>query len=73
MNEPLEQRKPTINERLNHIPISLDQVLKQMAQSAIDDVYILKSRIDNIELMLQNQNKLINDIDASVKHCIYQI
>ena len=26
MNEPLEHRKPTINERLNHIHISLDQV-----------------------------------------------
>ena len=28
-NEPLEHRKPTINERLNHMHISLDQVKKQ--------------------------------------------
>ena len=44
-----------------------------MAQSSNDDVDRLKSRIDNIELMLEKQNKLINDIEASIKHCIYQI
>ena len=38
MNEPLEQRKPTTSERLNHIHISLDQVKNQMAQSTNDDV-----------------------------------
>ena len=34
---------------------------------------LLKSRIDNIELMLENQDKLISDIEASSKRCIYQI
>ena len=42
MNEPLEHRKPTISERLNHIQISLDQVKKQIAQSCNDDVDMLK-------------------------------
>ena len=38
MNEPFEHRKPTINEILNHLHISLDQVENQMAQSNNDDV-----------------------------------
>ena len=37
------------------------------------DVELLKSRIDNIGLMLENQNKLSSDIQASTKYCIYQI
>ena len=36
-----------------------------------DDVDVLKSRIDNIGLMLK-RNKLSSDIEASIKHCIYQ-
>jgi hypothetical protein len=40
-----------------------------MGQTRNDDVELLKSRIDNIEVMLENQNKLISDIEASVKHC----
>ena len=44
-----------------------------MAQSANDDVDMLKSRIDNIELMLEKQSKLISDIEASIEHCINQI
>ena len=44
-----------------------------MGQTSNDDVELLKSRIDNIEVMLENQNKLISDIEASLKHCIYQI
>ena len=44
-----------------------------MAQSSNDDVDMLKSRIDNVELMLGKQSKLINDIEANIKHCIYQI
>ena len=73
MTEPFEHRKPTINQRLNHIHISLDQVKNQMAQSSNDDVDMSKSRIDNIEAMLEKQNKLIKDIEASINHCIYQI
>jgi len=45
----------------------------QMVQTTNDDVDMLKPRIDNIELMLETQNKLISDIEASIKHCIYQI
>ena len=41
-----------------------------MVQTTNDDVDVLKSRIDNIELTLENQNKIISDIEASVKHCI---
>ena len=41
-----------------------------MGQTIHDDVELLKSRIGNIELMLENQNKLISDIEASIKHCI---
>ena len=44
-----------------------------MAQSSNDDVDTLKPRIDNVEFMLEKQNKLINDIKASIKHCICQI
>ena len=44
-----------------------------MGQTTNDDVDVLKSRIDDIELMLGSQNNLISDIEASVKHCIYQI
>ena len=65
MYEPLEHRKPTINERLNHIHISLDQVKNQIAQSTNDDVGMLKSWIDNVEVMLEKQNKSLNDIEAS--------
>ena len=45
----------------------------RMRQTTNDDVDVLKSRIDNIDLMLENQNKLISYIEASVKHGIYQI
>ena len=44
-----------------------------MTQSHNDDVDMLKSRIDDIELMLEKQNKLISDVEASIKHCRYQI
>ena len=44
-----------------------------MAQSNNDDVDMLKLRIDNLELTLEKQNKLNNDIEASIKHCIYQM
>ena len=44
-----------------------------MAPSSKDDVDMLKSRIDNIELMLEKQNKVISNIEASIKPCIYQI
>ena len=44
-----------------------------MVQTSNDDVELLKSRIDNIEVTLESQNKLISDIEASIKHCIYQI
>ena len=44
-----------------------------MGQTGNDDVELLKSRIDNIEVMLENQNKSVSDIEASIKHCIYQI
>ena len=43
-----------------------------MGQTTNDDVELLESRIDNTELMLENQNKLISDIEASIKHCIYR-
>ena len=36
-------------------------------QSTTDDVELLKSRVDNIEVMLEKQNKFINDIEASIK------
>ena len=56
MNELLEHRKPTVDERLSRIHISVDQVKKQMAQSSNDDVAMLKSRGDDIELILEKQN-----------------
>ena len=43
-----------------------------MGQTTNNDVELLKSRNDNIELMLESQNKLISDIEARIKHCIYQ-
>ena len=43
-----------------------------MWQTGNADVEFLKSRIDNIEVMFENQNKLISYIEASIKHCIYQ-
>ena len=57
-DEPFEHRQPTINEGLDNIHISLDQVKSQiknypMGQTTNDDVDVLKSRIDNIELMLE--------------------
>ena len=78
-DEEYEQRKPTINEKLDHMNMSLEQVKNTMANHPMgqttndDDIELLKARIDNIELMLQNQNKLISDIESSIKHCIYQI
>ena len=77
-DESFEYRKPTMNDKLDHIHISADQVKNQiknhpMGQNTNDDVELLKSRIDNIDLMLENQNKLISDIESSIKHCIYQI
>ena len=73
-----EQRKPTINERLEHINMSLDQLTNAMTNKLIggtgnDDIELLKSRIDNIEVMIEKQNKFISDIEANIKHCIYQI
>ena len=44
-----------------------------MGQTSNDDVELLKSRIDNIEVMLENENKFIGDIEASIKRCTYQI
>ena len=41
-----------------------------MAQSSNDDVDMLKSRIDNNDLMLEKQSKLVNDIEAIIKHYI---
>ncbi len=78
-DEEQEQRKPTINEKLDHMNMSLEQVKNTMANHPMgqtsndDDIELLKARIDNIELMLQNQNKLISDIESNIKHCIYQI
>ena len=60
MNMSLEQVKNTMG---NH----------HMGQPTNDDIELLKARIDNIEVMLQNQNKLISDIESNIKHCIYQI
>ena len=73
-----EQRKPTINEQLEHINMSLDQLTNAMTNNLIrgtgnDDIELLKSRIDNIEVMLEQQNKFISDIEANIKHCRYQI
>ena len=58
-DEPFEHRKPTINARLDNIHISLDQVKNHMknypmGQTTNDDVELLKSRIYNIEFMLEN-------------------
>jgi hypothetical protein len=78
-DEEQELRKPTINEKLDHMNMSLEQVKNTMANHPMgqtsndDDIELLKARIDNIELMLQNQNKLISDIESNIKHCIYQI
>ena len=44
-----------------------------MGQTSNDGTELLKSRIDNIEFMLENQNKAFNDIEANIKQCIYQI
>ena len=44
-----------------------------MEQTSNDDIELLKSRIDNLELMLENQNELFNDTKAIIKHCTYQI
>ena len=44
-----------------------------MGQTTNDDVDVLKSRIDNIELMLEKPNKLISDLEASIRHCIHQV
>jgi len=44
-----------------------------MEQTSNDDIELLKSRIDNIELMLENPNKLCNEIESNIKHCKYQI
>ena len=80
-DENQDQRKPTINEKLDHINMSLDQVKNTMTnhpspldrQTSNDDIELLKARIDNIEIMLESQNKLISDIESNIKHCIYQI
>ena len=77
-DEEQEQRKPTINEKLDHMNMSLEQVKNtmgnhHMGQPTNDDIELLKARIDNIEVMLQNQNKLIGDIESNIKHCTYQI
>ena len=75
-DESFEHRKPTINQRLYHIHISLEQVKNRktnypMEQTSNGDIELLKSRIDNIELMIENQNKLFNDIEANIEHlCI---
>jgi len=73
----LEHRKPTIIEIFDNIHIPLDHVKSHMKtypiwQTTNDDVDVLKSRIDNVELMLESQN-LISDIEANIKHCVYQI
>ena len=60
MNMSLEQVNNTMG---NH----------HMGQPTNDVLELLKARIDNIEVMLQNQNKLISDIESNIKHCIYQI
>ena len=57
-----EHRKPTINERLDYIHISLDQVRNHTkncptGQTNNVDVEPLKSRIDHIEWTSDNQNK----------------
>ena len=73
-----ERRRPTIHERLNHIHISLDEIKNKIEnnktmQTTNEDIELLKSRTDNIELMLENQSKLTSDIGASIKHCIHQM
>ena len=73
INDDEEQRRPTINEKLDHINMLLDDIKKDMKPTTNDDVELLKSRIDNIEIMMEKQNKLINDMEANIKHCIYQI
>ena len=59
-DEPSEYRKPTINEILDHINMSLEQVKNQMENHTMgritkDDVELLESRIDKTELMLENK------------------
>ena len=51
----------------------LVDIKKDMKPTTNDDVELLKSRIDNIEITMEKQNKLINDMEANIKHCIYQI
>ena len=68
-----ENRKPTITEKLDYINISLNEIKNEISRLDNDDIELLKLRIDNIEMKLQNQNKLINDIEANIKQCIYQI
>ena len=50
-----EQKKPTINEKLDHINMLLDDIKKDMKPTTNDDVELLKSRIDNIEIMMENK------------------
>ena len=55
INDGEEQRKPTINEKLDHIKMLLDDIKKDMKPTTNDDVELLKSRIDNIEIMMENK------------------
>ena len=50
----------------------LDDIKKDMKPTTNDDVELLKSRIDNIEITMEKQNKRINDMEATIKHCIYE-
>ena len=58
--------------------MSLDQLTNAMTNNLMgettnDDIDLLKARIDNIEVMLENPNKFTCDLEANIKYCIYQI
>ena len=41
--------------KIDHINMLLDDIKKDMKPTTNDDVELLKSRIDNIEIMMENK------------------
>jgi len=72
--EDEETQKPlTINSKLDMIYNSIGVSNNNNIGTNDEQIDLLKSRIDNIELILQKQMKLIEDVEKNIQNCLYKI
>lgn len=72
--EEEESQKPlTINSKLDMIYNSIGVSNNNNIGTNDEQIDLLKSRIDNLELILQKQMKLVEDMERNIQNCLYKI